>query len=609
MKSLLAVKGFVAFVLILFLNATTDLAHKITIQNVLLKSFDDQTLVILSAVVNALILLPFILLFTPAGFLSDKFSKTQVIRYSALLSIFLAFLITLCYYQGWFVAAFVMTFLLALQSAIYSPAKYGAIKELVGTENLGPANGVVQAVTIVALLMSSILFSIVFEAFYTPSQDPDTIVRMIAPIGWILVALTTTETLLAFYALPLLERAKPDERFLVKKYLRYGYLWDNIKRLFADENIWLSILGLSLFWGVGQIVIATFPAHYKLMTGDNDAVIIQGILAVSAIGIVLGSLVAGRLSYHHIELGIVPVGALGLGGSLMMFAYSQEVSYMMTASMLFGFFGGLFIVPLNALIQFFAHDDEMGTIMAGNNFIQNVVMIALLILSIVIVSVGYSSFDMFVISAALTFIAAVYGVLKLPHLFIRILIIPMIRSRYSLRVEGIENLPQSGGVLLLGNHISWIDWLVLQIASPRAVKFVMERSIYKKWYVNWLIRHFKIIPISEKASKEAFGLIRERLDNGEVVALFPEGIISYDGEINRFKKGFELASKGSEHLILPFYIGGLWGSRFSRSKERLKETLPKSSKRHISVAFGQPMPASSSAEDVEKAVKKLAEKL
>ena len=165
MKKLWKIQGFIPYIVILFLNATTDLAHKITIQNTLLKSFEGDLLITLSAVVNALILLPFILLFSSSGFLSDKFSKITIIRYAALASIPIALLITVCYYQGWFIAAFVMTFLLALQSAIYSPAKYGVIKEFVGSENLGPANGVVQAVTIVAILLSSILFSMIFESF------------------------------------------------------------------------------------------------------------------------------------------------------------------------------------------------------------------------------------------------------------------------------------------------------------------------------------------------------------------------------------------------------------------------------------------------------------
>lgn len=604
MQTVWKIKGFIPYVIILFLNATTDLAHKITIQNTLLKSFEGDMLITLSAVVNALILLPFLLLFSASGFLSDKFSKITIIRYSAIASIPIALLITLCYYQGWFVAAFVMTFLLALQSAIYSPAKYGAIKEFVGSENLGPANGVVQAVTIVAILLSSILFSFVFESLYTQSNDPNDIVQMIAPIGWILVALTTIETWFAF-KLPQLKAAKPEVLFKLKKYVTFGYFFENTRLIFKDQNIWLSIIGLSLFWGAGQILIATFPAHYKLVTGDSDALIVQGILAVNAIGIVVGSITAGKSSYHHIELGLVPIGALGLSSALFMFAYVTEIPYMLLASLLFGFFGGLFIVPLNAMVQFFSSDTEMGTIMAGNNFVQNFVMISLLLLSIVVVNIGFSSIDMFLVSAMIMLFGALYAIAKLPHLFVRLIMIPIIHSRYSIKVNGIENLPQRGAVLLLGNHISWIDWLILQAASPRTIKFVMEKEIYYKWYVYWLLRYFKIIPISEKASRDSIKEIKKALDSDEIVALFPEGGISRDGGLKRFKKGFEFSVKDSKHLILPFNIQGLWGSRFTRSQTREKTAKGWSRKRHIKVTFGAIMPTSSTAAEVQEAVEAL----
>jgi acyl-[acyl-carrier-protein]-phospholipid O-acyltransferase/long-chain-fatty-acid--[acyl-carrier-protein] ligase len=278
---------------------------------------------------------------------------------------------------------------------------------------------------------------------------------------------------------------------------------------------------------------------------------------------------------------------------------------MFVASLLFGFFGGLFIVPLNAMVQFFAPDSEMGTTMAGNNLIQNFVMIALLVVSIIVVNIGFSSVDMFLIAATILLVAALYSVLKLPHLFLRLLLLPLLRTRYSIEVNGIENLPQRGSVLLLGNHISWIDWLILQIASPRAIKFVMDKEIYYKWYVYWILRHFKVIPISEKSSRSAIALIRERLDNEEVVALFPEGGISRDGTMKRFKKGFEFSVKDSEHLIVPFNIQGLWGSRFSRSKTREKVAKGWSKKRHIKVTFGEIMPTSSTADEVQQAVESL----
>ncbi len=604
MKALLNIRGFIPFIIILFLNAMVDIGHKITIQNVLLKSFEGDTLIILSALINAMILLPFILLFSPSGYISDRFAKTKVIRYAAVSAIFLTLLITLSYYQGWFYAAFALTFLLAVQSAIYSPSKYGLIKELSGVENLGTANGMVQAVTIVAILLSSILFSIVFENYYGGANDTNKILQSVAPIGWTLVALSIVECYYAF-KLPIFEPAKEEERFKMRSYLDLSYLKQNFKRIRLNENIWLSILGLSVFWGVGQVIVAAFPAHYKAMTGDENTIIVQGILAISAIGLIFGSMIAGRFSKLHIELGIVPMGAVGIFGSLLLFALSSNLYVMGLASVLFGFFGGLFIVPLNASIQYFAKESELGVILAGNNFIQNIVMVIFLLLSIVFVKVGLTSSMLFTFSAVVTLLGSLYSIKKLPHLFVRILLFPILWTRYKLHVKGLKNLPQSGGVLLLGNHISWIDWLVIQIASPRAIKFVMAKSIYSKWYIKWFVEFFKVIPISGASGRGSLDQIKERLDNGEVVALFPEGRISYNGQLSEFKKGFELALKDTNHPIVPFYIHGLWGSTFSRAADRFKKMTRENSKRDITVMFGEVLASSTSAEVVKQKINAL----
>ena len=188
-------KGFLPYLVVVFLNAFVDLGHKIVIQNTIFKNYDGQAQVILTAVVNRLILLPFSLLFSPAGFLSDRFAKHRIMRHSALFAVAATLAITVAYYQGWFWAAFALTFALAVQSAIYSPAKYGYIKELVGSENLAAANGAVQAVTIVGILLGTFVFSILFEALLAggvASGQGETIAA-VAPIGWLLVALAALE--------------------------------------------------------------------------------------------------------------------------------------------------------------------------------------------------------------------------------------------------------------------------------------------------------------------------------------------------------------------------------------------------------------------------------
>ena len=588
---LLRTAGFLPYLAIAFLNAGVDLAHKITIQNVLLKSFDGDTLVILTALINAMILLPFIFLFSPAAFINDKFSRTKVIRLSALAAVGISALICLCYAIGEFYMAFALTLLLAAQSAVYSPAKYSIIKSIVGTEQLGMANGIIQALTIIAILFSSFAFSFFFESHYIASNDPNMVLQSVWEIGIALIAFSALEAYFAF-KIPFFPQTAEfsEQKFSAKQYANLHYLKENIRTLRQNKNIWLSVIGLSLFWGVSQVIVAAFPAHYKAIFHADNAIVIQAILAVSGLGLILGSYVAGKMSYLHIELGIVPVGAVGIFISLFCLTLTDSNLFLTICSFAFGFFGGLFIVPLNATIQYFAPEAISGKIMAGNNFMQNVLMVAFLLLSILFVKLSLSTTNLLIFASLVCLVGSFYAMLQLPHLFTRLLLLPILKTGYRFHVNGLKNLPQSGGVLLLGNHISWIDWLVLQAASPRAIKFVMYRPIYNKWYLTWFLRIFKVIPIGGGASKESIQTIRSYLENDEVVALFPEGHISYNGQINEFQKGFEHVLEGLENITtVPFYLRGLWGSSFSRADSHYKILSKKRGKREVLVAFGKPI--------------------
>ena len=588
---LLRTAGFLPYLAIAFLNAAVDLAHKITIQNVLLKSFDGDTLVILTALINAMILLPFIFLFSPAAFINDKFSRTKVIRLSALAAVGISALICLCYAIGEFYMAFALTLLLAAQSAVYSPAKYSIIKSIVGTEQLGMANGIIQALSIIAMLFSSFAFSFFFESHYIASNDPNVVLQSVWGIGIALIAFSALEAYFAF-KIPFFPQTAEfsEQKFSAKQYASLHYLKENIRTLRQNKNIWLSVIGLSLFWGVSQVIVAAFPAHYKAIFHADNAIVIQAILAVSGLGLILGSYVAGKMSHLHIELGIVPVGAVGIFISLFCLTLTDSNLFLTICSFAFGFFGGLFIVPLNATIQYFAPEAISGKIMAGNNFMQNVLMVAFLLLSILFVKLSLSTTNLLIFASLVCLVGSFYAMLQLPHLFTRLLLLPILKTGYRFHVNGLKNLPQSGGVLLLGNHISWIDWLVLQAASPRAIKFVMYRPIYNKWYLTWFLRIFKVIPIGGGASKESIQTIRSYLENGEVVALFPEGHISYNGQINEFQKGFEHVLEGLENITtVPFYLRGLWGSSFSRADSHYKILSKKRGKREVLVAFGKPI--------------------
>ncbi|RZA00044.1 MAG: MFS transporter, partial [Moraxellaceae bacterium] len=603
-QQLFKIRGFLPYIIVLFVNAFVDLGHKIIIQNTVFKIYDGQTQIILTAIVNALILIPFILLFSPAGFLSDKYPKHKVMRYSAWVALGAVLLITFAYYQGWFWFAFAMTLVLGIQAAIYSPAKYGYIRELVGDQQLAGANGVVQAITIVAMLGGTFVFSALFEIFLTDVllTDTSTIVSHIASLGWILVGVTLLELFMA-YQLPEKRNVDNSKTFAVKKYLKGNYLLHNLKAISSKRAIWLSIIGLSIFWAIAQVVIASFPAFAKEVLNETDTLIIQGILACTGLGIIIGSLIAGKVSKNYIELGLIPIGALGFGLLLgLMPALDTRIGMAINFFAL-GVLGGIFIIPLNALIQYHANEDELGTVLAGNNWIQNIGMISFLGMTILLAYIGMNSAQLFFLLMLVALGGAIYTVYELPHSLTRIVAGTLISGKYKIDVVGFDHLPKTGGALLLGNHISWIDWAMIQIASPRPVRFVMLRSIYEQWYLKPIFKFFGVIPISSGQSKESLQKINELLKAGEIVCLFPEGAISRTGSLGLFHTGYERVVEGVDGVIIPFYLHGLWGSRLSRAgSEKLRKNTSRGIRREVIVTFGAALPMNIKADELKQKI-------
>lgn len=605
MRKLLKIGGFTPYILVVLLNAVTDLGHKIIIQNTVFKCFSGTEQIALTAIVNALILLPFIMLFTPSAYIADRFAKNKVIKFCAAAAVPLTVLIVICYHAGLFWPAFGLTFLLAVQSAFYSPAKYGYIKEMTGKEGLAQANAAVQAVTIIAILSGAVIFSVFFESFLTPeATDPTSILKAIAPCGYVLVFSSVLETIFAF-RLPEKQAGDPQARLDSGKYLRGGYLRSNFSLLRKNEIIWLSILGLAIFWSVNQVLLATFGAYLKNITGETNTVIAQGMLSLGGLGIILGSYLSGKVSRNYIETGTIPLGAVGM--TLCLFLLPNIESRIFLGSLLFiyGVCGGLLIVPLSSLIQFSARKENMGKILAGTNFIQNIGMFAFLGLTLFLSTINIGSVPIFYFLAVVVLCGTIYTLYKLPQSLLRYLLHILFSQGYKLSVSGFNNLPADGGVLLLGNHTSWIDWAVLYLAVPRRLRFVMERSIYERWYLKWILKQLGVIPISARASKSALNDVTTALNNGECVVIFPEGALSRNGQLGEFKRGFEGPAQKADCVIVPFYMRGLWGSAFSFATRRLREMSRIRKTRDITVCFGEPMASGSTALEVKNAVSKL----
>jgi len=604
MKGLLKINGFIAFIGVAFINAFVDLGHKIVIQNTLFKAYDGDLQILLTAVVNGLILLPFIMLFTPSGFLADKYPKNKVMRLSAWGAVVITLLITACYYMGLFIPAFALTFILALQSAFYSPAKYGYIKEMVGANNLSEGNAWVQSVTMIAILSSIVVFSLLFELRLDglESITPEQSLLKNAPLGWILVAGALVELYLA-YRLPQLRETDTETKFDKQAYLKGQTLKNNIQLLRSKRPIWLAIIGLSLFWSISQVMLAVFPAFAEEHLAQTNTFLIQGTMALAGVGVLIGSILAGRFSRHYINVGLIPVGAAGIAIGLILLPQLQSMALQALVFFAIGLCGALMCVPLNALIQFHASESESGRVLAGSNFIQNLMMLGFLVMTVLFAWMSVDGVWLLALLAVIGVMGAVFAIITLPQAFIRLLVMMLFRRKYKLNVLGFENLPESGkGTLLLGNHISWLDWAIIQMACPRHIHFVMERSIYERWYLRWFLDIYKVIPISKGKSRQALEHVGELITAGEVVCLFPEGAISHLGQLGEFKRGFERACVDAEGVIVPFYMRGLWGSRFSRSTDKMKAIRSEGAKRDVTVAFGAPMAISSTASEVKKKV-------
>jgi acyl-[acyl-carrier-protein]-phospholipid O-acyltransferase/long-chain-fatty-acid--[acyl-carrier-protein] ligase len=366
------------------------------------------------------------------------------------------------------------------------------------------------------------------------------------------------------------------------------------------EIIFLSIIGLSIFWGISQVMIAAFPVYAEETMLMSNTAVIQGMMACAGIGIMIGSLIAGRISKNHIETGMIPVGSFGVAATLMILPSLESTTLLILNFIALGMFGGLFIIPLNALIQFHAGEHKLGRVLAANNLIQNIVMLSFLGLTVVFAYFGIGSIGLFVILSIVAVGGAIFTIYKLPQSMMRFIVSFVIGRKYSLEVLGLKHMPESGGVLLLGNHISWIDWAIVQMASPRPVRFVMERSIYERWYLKRFLDFFGVVPISRGSSKTALSSITQLLNEGEVVCLFPEGTISRSGQLAEFQRGYEKAAAEASGIILPFYLRGLWGSWFSRSSDKLKSIRGNGVKRDIIVSFGAPLPIDTSVENLKK---------
>lgn len=578
-------KNMSFYLIAAFLNAFVDLAHKITIQNVIFKTMEGKELLIYTQIVNALILLPFILLFTYAGELNDKRSKLANMRVLALAAVALTALITLFYSMGMFWAAFAATLALGAQAALYSPAKYGYAKELAKGGELAKANSAIQSVTIVSILLSTVLFSLVFESLTASlaGANKDEYLQNLTPIGVIMTVLSVMEYV---FLLKIDKSAKCPQHSSDTSLS----VMQKSKEALKDKSLLAATTLLALFYALSQSVMASFPSFAKESLGVESALAVQAAMGISALGVIAGSIVAGSHKNSRRRVSLAFFGMMGyalfLGGVL-----SGEI-YL--SFFFVGVSAGFIIVPLNTLIQERAFIGSLGSLLSFSNLAQNSLMTLFLALGVLAALFGVEAKIILIVCSLLALIGGIYALFYYPRTVIEAFLAILFSFKYRLTVRG--KLPAAGkGRLLLGNHVSYIDWAFVQSALEERVYFLIEKEIYEKPLFRPFLSFFGCMPIDSKNAKESIKTAIALLKEGKTVAIFPEGELTKDSSVGEFKRGFELIAAKSGAKVYPFYLGGLFGSRFSKSPQKtfgirkvelvfgeaLQEISPKSAKEAV----------------------------
>ncbi|MCR9213668.1 MAG: 1-acyl-sn-glycerol-3-phosphate acyltransferase, partial [Proteobacteria bacterium] len=370
-----------------------------------------------------------------------------------------------------------------------------------------------------------------------------------------------------------------------------------LKIAHQEKSVFQSVIGISWFWMLGAVYLTQFPNFAKTILGGNEEVVTL-LLVTFSVGVGIGSLLCEKLSGRLVELGLVPFGSIGLsifGFDLYLASNNIEVTGLVGAAtflsdisnwrvvldlLLIGIFGGFYIVPLYAIVQSRSNPKQRSRVIAANNILNAIFMVAAAGLAIGLLALGLSIPQLFLVMTGLNVIAAIYIYTLVPEFLMRFLVWIMISIMYRITLKKVENIPDEGGVLLVCNHVSYVDAMVIAGSIRRPVRFVMDHNIFKIPVFGFIFRTAGAIPISSRKADEetyeaAFKKIADYLRDGEIVLIFPEGMLTPDGEIASFRPGVERILEETPVAVIPMGLSGLWGSMFSRFGGGAFRTLPR----------------------------------
>ncbi|MHC4238984.1 MAG: MFS transporter, partial [Planctomycetota bacterium] len=545
---------------------------------------------------GAVFVVPFLLFSAYAGKLADRFSKRSIIVMAKLAEV--AVMITGCvvFMLESVVVTYAALFMMATQSAFFGPAKYGIVPELVRVDQLSRANGVLKALTYSAIVVGTaagLLLSQVVSGYYLLA-------------GLVCVAIAA---LGVFTSLPI-ERTPPAGGVRRASLVFVRDIWRTLWSIRGHRDLFLAVMASAYFLLLGAFIYVNVIPYGMERLGLSEQQ--SGYLfVVAAIGIGVGSLWAGKLSGRNVEFGVVPLGALGLTfSSIGLGLISGGLGTALVLVFMVGASSGLFIVPVHAFIQLRSPSRRRGEILAASGFLGWVgVLLASGLIYVCSSVLGMSAAQVFLVLGGMTLLLAVVSIVLLPDFLIRFACLLLVRLFYRIRAAGIENLPVEGGALLVCNHVSWVDALLLNATLQRRIRFIMDRSLYDAIPLKWLFRMMDVIPISgsdpPKKIVKSLRRARSAMDAGFIVCIFAEGAMTRTGMLRGFKRGFERILKGSDYEIIPAYLGGVWGSIFSYYHGKPLSTVPKRFPYPVSIRFGEPMPGNSSASQIRQRVSEL----
>lgn len=560
-----------------------------------------------------LFILPFLLFSATAGTLADSVCKTRLIQWLKLIEIGLMLLAAAAFMLEQYLLLLGLLFLMGSQSAFFGPVKYAILPQLLTDRQLLAGNAWVEMGTFIAILLGTIVGGL--------------LVGVVNAMLWIgsMIIIFAVLGYLSSLQIPVVGAVQSGPRF---RFAPWQQTLETVNISYQNRTLYLAIMAISWFWFLGASYLTQFPNFAKThLSGDNT--VVTALLVAFSVGVGIGSMLCERLSGEKVELGLVPIGSIGLtvfGSSLYLstptvlpsellplgqFLASPFGWWVLLDLTLIGIFGGLFIVPLYAMLQQRAEPAQRARIIAANNIFNALFMVVAALFGIVFLAVlGLSIPEYFLILAIMNAVVALYVYSTVPEFVLRFVIYLLSHTMYRVNSAGLQHIPDDGPAVLVANHVSYVDALLIGGAVRRPVRFVMYKGIYQIPVANWLFKAAKTIPICGKQQNEqmyeaAFAAIRRELASGNLVCIFPEGRLTQDGEIDTFRSGIERIIAETPVPVIPMALQGLWGSFFSHhGKGAFKWKGRFWSK--IKLEVGEPVAASAvTAADLEQQVKAL----